>query len=514
MAEKTTALATLTVANPQPSTVWDDDASTLASSRSSWSSEASLAKMGWKSRPRQSECRELLKSNRSLLRATPSIYVHSSRCTCKSGLDDKQKAEDDALALRILETLETHRMKIKENLQSQRRQKQSTNVIARFFASTPPPPPTAPAANSSKVLDLCFGCSSLDIDKVSRYLLHEGLSANARNHVGTTPLMAALRAMSPEQRPKSHLAMLTFLLGCGADPNATMDIGTNPTTNTTDDGGKMSIVAAAVSLNLPDAIVLLLRRGAAVDAPLNDVPMFRFIGKRMTALHVAAFADRPECMELLLQHGSANVAATFDLVENPEPVLPAPKAAPRTNRHSQPPNLNQKTSSSRNANPASKTSTSRTSRTPTPNLKPSKPSADTTPSKKDIQPRVTKNVTALHLAETSPSSARILLRHGASPLARDSRGQTPLHWAARSGDAAVVQQLLDAGAGPTADVMDRDGATPLAVLVERVEAGAPRNGDAEVVRLLLARGANADLKKNGGRSLRERLLECERRGVF
>ncbi|KAK3332910.1 ankyrin repeat-containing domain protein [Cercophora scortea] len=471
MAEIKPALATLTVAKPQPSTVWDDDASTLASSRSSWSSEASLAKLGWKSKPRQSDCREVLKSNRSLPRATPSIYVHSSRCTCKSGLDDKQKAEDDALAVKILETLETHRMKIKENLQTQRRQKQSTNIIARFFASTPPPPPTPPAATSSKILDLCFGCSSLDIDKVSRYLLHEGLSANARNHVGTTPLMAALRAMSPELRPKSHLAMITFLLGCGADPNVTMDIGANPAA---DDAGKMSILAAAVSLNLPDAIVLLLRRGAAVDAPLNDVPMFRSMGKRMTALHVAAFADRPECMELLLQHGSANVAATFDLVETPEPV--APKPIPKTSRHPQTTKTSKTSSSSRNPHPASKPAST------------------------------------LHLSETSPACTRILLRHGASPIARDSNGQTPLHWAAKAGNASVVSQLLQAGGSPSADVMDREGATPLTVLVERVGSGAPRNGDVEIVRLLVARGANVDLRRNGGASLRERLVRCERGG--
>ena len=43
-------------------------------------------------------------------------------------------------------------------------------------------------------------------------------------------------------------------------------------------------------------------------------------------------------------------------------------------------------------------------------------------------------------------SVDLLLRHGASPIATDNAGMSPLHWAAVKGSSACIRHLLNAGA--------------------------------------------------------------------
>jgi cytohesin len=57
------------------------------------------------------------------------------------------------------------------------------------------------------------------------------------------------------------------------------------------------------------------------------------------------------------------------------------------------------------------------------------------------------------------SFVRMLLEKGASPNARDSAGETPLHEALRRRDHEIVGALLDFGANP--NLPDRMGLTPL-----------------------------------------------------
>src|SRR6185503_16789331 len=61
--------------------------------------------------------------------------------------------------------------------------------------------------------------------------------------------------------------------------------------------------------------------------------------------------------------------------------------------------------------------------------------------------------------------------------ARDSNGNTALHWAALNGDALLVKELLEHGASPNAT--NSVGATPLLYAV----------GDVKSVRALLEAGA-------------------------
>lgn len=97
--------------------------------------------------------------------------------------------------------------------------------------------------------------------------------------------------------------------------------------------------------------------------------------------------------------------------------------------------------------------------------------------------------------------------------ADDPDGTTPLHWAVRANDVDTVQRLLRSGANP--DAANRYGVTPLslaatngsaALIQALLQAGAhptgsilmtaARTGNAEVIRMLIARGADANARES------------------
>ena len=97
--------------------------------------------------------------------------------------------------------------------------------------------------------------------------------------------------------------------------------------------------------------------------------------------------------------------------------------------------------------------------------------------------------------------------------ANDPDGTTPLHWAVRANDLDAAQRLIRSGANP--DAANRYGVTPLSLAAENssapliqtlLQAGAhptgailmtaSRTGNAEVVRMLLARGADANARED------------------
>ncbi|GAB1310133.1 hypothetical protein MFIFM68171_00343 [Madurella fahalii] len=98
--------------------------------------------------------------------------------------------------------------------------------------------------------------------------------------------------------------------------------------------------------------------------------------------------------------------------------------------------------------------------------------------------RLPGQVTALHLVGYFGlyETAVLFLAQGYPPDAKNKDGRTPLWWAARNGQASVVELLLEKR--PNLESKDSFGLTPLA--------SAAKNGYADVVRLLLQKGAHPD----------------------
>lgn len=411
---------------------------------------------------RRTGCRELVESNLSLPVATPSIHLHCSTCACSPPSPLDTSTEDEALCRRIQAASAVCRAKALSSPGSSPKLASlaAFQSVSRWLTGSAP-------ANAAGISDLCFAVSALDISKTSRLLFDESTPINDRNSAGVPPLISCIRSHLHATHPLSHLAMLSLLLDAGADPN----IVTSPSPAS----GSMSALAAASSLGHVSLVRLLLSRGASVDAKLTTVPMSRFTGHGLTALHVAVYADKPAAVDLLLSHGGADVSATFD---------------------------GYRAGALGSSSPSSSSST--------------KPPAS--PGRRHSRVWTTR-VTALHLAaDDSPACTSLLLRRrgggGADPDARDGFGRTALHWAMSGGNVNVVHLLLRAGT-PAVDVLDDDGATPLALLVSRLESGASRAGHPDVVRMLLAAGANPDLRYPQDISVKQRLLLMDEwRGVY
>lgn len=134
----------------------------------------------------------------------------------------------------------------------------------------------------------------------------------------------------------------------------------------------------------------------------------------------------------------------------------------------------------------------------------------------DAAARMVPLIEAVKNADTV--AARRLILQKANVNVTEPDGTTALHWAADHGDAAMVDMLIKAGA--TVKVANRYGATPLGlaaakghaqVLERLLKAGenanavvtgepvlmmAARSGSADAVKILLANGANVNVREN------------------
>ncbi len=129
-------------------------------------------------------------------------------------------------------------------------------------------------------------------------LIKAGADVKAVNRYGVTPL--ALAAMN------GNAAMIRRLLDAGADPNAA-----NP-------GGETALMTTARTGSM-DAVKLLLDRGAKVDA--------RDAVHEQTALMWAVLENHPDVVKVLLEHGADVNAHTKVTITKGEYVPARPAAA-------------------------------------------------------------------------------------------------------------------------------------------------------------------------------------------
>ncbi|XP_069573130.1 ankyrin repeat domain-containing protein 50 [Brachyistius frenatus] len=110
-----------------------------------------------------------------------------------------------------------------------------------------------------------------------------------------------------------------------------------------------------------------------------------------------------------------------------------------------------------------------------------------------LESRDSEGRTALHVAswQGCVEFVDILLKHGANPNAQDTEGRPPMHSVAWTGHAKVGRRLLEAS-GVNIHLACHQGATALSI--------AAQEGHANIVAMLLERGANPDHIDKYGRS--------------
>ncbi|KAJ4400231.1 hypothetical protein N0V85_005812, partial [Neurospora sp. IMI 360204] len=290
-------------------------------------------------------------------------------CECKLREEKTEKAGDDELVARVFAVAqgrvvkdrveEQRRIKEKrERSSGERRKKKGVfgwKEVTRFFGSSAlclsesesdsEPAPGAITDDHHKITDLCLACSNLDIDKIVAHLFTNLAPINGRctitsSEVGsqpveTTPLFSVLRSPLFSTRPKGQTAILRLLLDLGADPNASVSVlplsfeSTHHLSGQTQTG-RITALSAACILGMPEAVSLLLERGAKVDARETNLPLGvdGKWGKGLSALDVAILTGhggQERIVEVLLRKG-ANVTGSCELFL-PAAQLPSNKLA-------------------------------------------------------------------------------------------------------------------------------------------------------------------------------------------
>lgn len=484
----------------------------------------------------------------------PSIIVHGPKCECREREERTEKAADEELVARVFALAqqsdvrerieEQKRIKEKRERSGGRRKKgvfgwkvEIPKEVTRFFSGS-----TASLSDSDsetagaitdhhKITDLYLACSNLDIDKIVAHILTNMVPINGRctitsSEVGsqpveTTPLFSVLRCPLFSTRPKGQTAILRLLLDLGADPNTSVSVLPLSFESThlsaQSQPGRITALSAACILGVPEAVSLLLERGAKVDARETSLPLGvdGKWGKGLSALDVAILTGGQErVVEVLLRKG-ANVTGSCELF------LPA--------------QLPSKLAGTIGGRPRMRSASTATASFHSRQQERQQQHNEQWPAPLPVSKKVTRlsNLTPLHLASLSSSSSSpnsalaftsMILSSPYSKADNNARtssplngGRTPLHYAAESLNLEVSSLLLsDHRTDP--HTTDDDGATPLALLVGKLEQSnywtRTRQNEqhvVELVRRLLRAGANAGVRYGTDLSLKARLLamDCE-----
>lgn len=324
-------------------------------------------------------------------------------------------------------------------------------------------------------------------------LINHGADVNAKDsHYGQTPLIWATKSLT--------IGVVKLLLEKGADRTLQDKEGQTALTSTWEQSSEIirllidwTAFGRDANMNAPDQSYRTPLMYAAI---LNDVPRLKDLMHRGAAVKVAnaygetallkAAAGHDDAIVFLLAHGAnANDADKYGWT--------ALRAAARFGTSN-----SVKLLLDAGANP----STGKGS-VDEPPLMMETQSGDTAAMKllldkgAAIEERDIYTETALLKAcETlQHDPAMLLLDRGAKVDARSRSGETPLLYACQNGWADVVKRLLEAGADPN-NATIREGDTPLyfAAFAGRQ----PQSAFPEIVRLLLAHGADVNAKTTGG----------------
>ncbi|KAK3948044.1 ankyrin repeat-containing domain protein [Pseudoneurospora amorphoporcata] len=436
----------------------------------------------------------------------------------------------------------------------------TTSLLSDSGSDSDEPSGAVHVTDKHKITDLCLACSNLDVDKIIAQLFTNtnmvptstingrctitSMSGSevdsAQPQVETTPLFSVLRSPLFATRPKSQMAILGLLLDLGADPNSSVSIPplsfestvhllSGQSQSQSQPVGRITLLSAACVLGLPDAVSLLLERGARVDARETNLPLGvdgRW-GKGLSALDVAIMAgpgqEHEAIVEGLLRSG-ANVTGSCELFL-PAQAPPSKLAGTIGGSRPKPRRLR----SASTVNFISTSSRQQGQQQQQHQHQPYQRQGAQVPQWPSLGKTWTtlSGVTPLHLAALSGHGhlgiASMILSSPFSKADTNARtsssslngGRTPLHYAAETLNLEVSSLLLsDPRTDP--DATDDDGATPLALLVGRLEklGNGGRRAEEEVVvelvRRLLRAGANAGVRCNGtDLSLKARLLAMD-----